>query len=53
MKELIFELIERFKLTKMYFQRIHKLGKFNPEFQKKAVADWENQQEMEKEARER
>jgi len=41
------------KPTVREYKRIHKLGKFNPEFQKKAVADWENQQEMEKEARER
>merc|ERR1719410_2575874 len=41
------------KPTVREYKRIHKLGKFNPEFQKKAQADWEAQQEMEAAARER
>ena len=35
------------------FQRIHKLGKFNPEFQKKAQADWEQKEKDDAEAKER
>jgi len=41
------------KPTVREYKRIHKLGKFNPEFQKKAHADWDQQQEDEKAARER
>merc|ERR1712168_361213 len=41
------------KPTVREYKRIHKLGKFNPEFQKKAQEDWADKQEVEKEARER
>jgi len=41
------------KPTVREYKRIHKLGKFNPGFQKKAQADWDQQQEDEKAARER
>jgi len=41
------------KPTVREYKRIHKMGKFNPEFQKKAQADFECQQQMEAEARER
>merc|ERR1711970_232397 len=41
------------KPTVREYKRIHKLGKFNPEFQKKAQSDWDENEQMEKEARER
>jgi tubulin-folding cofactor B len=41
------------KPTVREYKRIHKLGKFNPEFQKKAQSDFDENEQMEKEARER
>merc|ERR1711980_86807 len=41
------------KPTVREYKRIHKLGKFNPEFQKKAQADWEEKEKDDAEAKER
>jgi len=41
------------KPTVREYKRIHKLGKFNPEFQKKAQADWEQKEKDDAEAKER
>jgi len=41
------------KPTVREYKRIHKLGKFNPEFQKKAQSDFAEKEDLEKETRER
>jgi len=41
------------KPTVREYKRIHKLGKFNPEFQKKAQEDWADKEKNDAEARER
>jgi tubulin-folding cofactor B len=41
------------KPTVREYKRIHKLGKFNPEFQKQAQADWEQKEKDDAAAKER